>query len=220
MTSKAICFGFAILLASKATFCLAQEVPNCGSLQNSYGPFDYRLPGNGASLQLVEAYHFTSSVEGLVAGHSGSVSQDLNYTLRAFPNHHRALDAVARYGLAKRPFGDVNIQSVECYFARAIAFQPDDAAVRVLYANYLFKTRDVKSAREQYDVALQLAPESAEISYNAGLFYLSVGDRSKAESLAKVAYDRGYPLLGLKNLLQRSGSSPDQGAGKSENKRP
>lgn len=77
---------------------MAQQVPGCGSLQNAFGPFDYRDPeARGEPLRLVESAHFTPSVESLVKGNSGTVAGDLDYTLRAFPNHHRALYSVAQY---------------------------------------------------------------------------------------------------------------------------
>src|SRR5882672_10328606 len=64
----------------------------CGALPNAYGPFDYRIEHD--KLAIVEAYHFTSQVELLIRGQSGALGADLDYTLRAAPNHHRALVAM------------------------------------------------------------------------------------------------------------------------------
>lgn len=194
----------------------AQEVPGCGVLQNAYGPFDYRDPvSKRDSLPIVEVFHFTPDVESLRQGRSGSILGDLKYTLRAFPNHHRALRSMARYGLQGGHFPpEDEIPSVECYFERAIAFRPDDAAVRVIYANYLFKTGTRENARKQYEAALQLAPDSVEINYVAGLFFLDIGDLDRAKKLAKVAYDNGYPLPGLKNKIA---SAEAAGKGKARN---
>lgn len=85
-----------LLLAGALTYPSegrVQDVAGCGSLQNAFGPFDYRDPAARAeSLQVVERYHFTADVEMLRRGKaSANVLDDLNYTLRAFPNHHRAL---------------------------------------------------------------------------------------------------------------------------------
>jgi len=195
-----------LVLASLAfwvTQAAAQEVLGCGVLQNAYGPFDYRDPvSKRDSLPIVEVFHFTPDVESLRHGRSGSVLGDLKYTLRAFPNHHRALRSMARYGLQGRHFpAEDEIPSVECYFERAVVFRPDDAAVRVIYANYLFKTGAREDARKQYEAALQLAPDSVEINYVAGLFFLDMGDLERAKNLAKFAYDSGYPLPGLKNKI-------------------
>lgn len=181
----------------------AQDVPGCGALQNAYGPFDYRDPVNKRdNLPIVETFHFTPDVESLRHGSSGTVLGDLRYTLRAFPNHHRALKSIARYALAGGQFPiDDSIPSAECYFDRAIAFRADDASVRVIYANYLFKTGGREEARKQYEEALRLAPESVEINYVAGLFFVDIGDLERARKLAKMAYDNGYPLPGLRKKL-------------------
>lgn len=200
------------LAALKAVACLslcwavqlpAQEVPGCGVLQNAYGPYDYRDPiRKRDNLPIVESFHFTPEVESLRHGASGSVLSDLKYTLRAFPNHHRALKAIARFVLegGRIPMDD-SIPSADCYFDRAIAFQPDDAAVRVIYANYLFKRGAREDARKEYEEALRLAPDSAEINYVAGLFFVDAGDLERAKKLADVAYSKGYPLPGLKKKI-------------------
>ena len=187
----------------------AQEVPGCGTLQNAYGPYDYRDPVDKRNhLPIVENFHFTPEVEALQRGRSGSVLSDLTYTLRAFPNHHRALRSIARYVHEGHPIPiDDYIPSVDCYFARAIAFRPDDAAVYVIYANFLFKSGDREEARTQYESALRLAPDSAEINYVAGLFFIDVGDLNRAKELAKVAYDGGYPLAGLQKKIAAAEAS-------------
>ena len=90
----------AVAAATWGARLFAQEVPGCGVLQNAYGPFDYRDPvSKRDNLPIVESFHFTPDVESLRHGRSGSVLGDLRYTLRAFPNHHRALKSMARYGL-------------------------------------------------------------------------------------------------------------------------
>lgn len=181
----------------------AQEVPGCGALQNAYGPFDYRDPANRHSLELVEAYHFTPTVESLRHGQTGSdVFGDLRYTLHAFPNHHRALKAIARYGLegGRIPIDDDG-SSVDCFFERAVTYRPDDAVVHAIYANYLYKRGERDNALKQYEDALRLAPDSVEINYVAGLFFLDMGDLVRAKKLAKIAYGKGYPLPGLRNKI-------------------
>lgn len=182
----------------------AQEVPGCGSLENAFGPFDYRDPAaKGQPLHLVEIAHFTPDVESLRRGKSSTnVIDDLNYTLRAFPNHPRALNSLANYALSggKVP-RDSAIPTAECYFKRAIVWRPDDEAVRMVYANYLARSHRSAEAREQYEEALRLAPTSVELNYNVGLFYLSQGDIARAKEAARIAYDGGYPLRGLRNKI-------------------
>lgn len=202
--NRQLLLGTLLFLVWPGQFAQAQQVPGCGSLQNSYGPYDYRDPAaRGDPLRTVEHAHFTPDVEALIRGNTGHVSADLDYTLRAFPNHHRALNSIARYDLRgeKRWTNRAGIRSAECYFKRAIAFAGDDEVVRMLYANYLTKRGTPAEAKRQYKEALRLAPTSAEINYNAGLFYLAAGDMERAREHARIAYDQGYPLLGLKKKL-------------------
>jgi Tfp pilus assembly protein PilF len=193
--------SIALLLGVPFQDTRAQEVPGCGDLENSYGPFDYRDPlVRSQKLRVVEDFHFTRDVQSLQRGASGSVITDLDYTLRAFPNHSRALAVMSKYALQGGGFLDT-ISSAECYFLRAVAFAPDDAAVHLLYGNYLYKRKKLKEAREEYEAAVRLDPQSPEISYNAGLYFLEVGEIERARELAKIAYDQDYPLPGLKNRL-------------------
>jgi hypothetical protein len=74
----------------------AQE--SCGSLANAVGPWDYRTASQQRR-ELVELYHFRLDVETLAPGRSPiSIGADISYTLRAFPNHPRALISMANLG--------------------------------------------------------------------------------------------------------------------------
>jgi hypothetical protein len=184
-----------------------QEVHGCGDLRNHYGPFDYTNPvARRDLLPIVEGAHFTPQVAALVRGQSGDHPiSDIDYTLRAFPNHHGALSSVSRYALnGGRRWSNPDVQSAHCYFRRAIVFAPHDAAVRILYGNYLLKSGNEADARKEYEQALSLAPESADIAYNAGLFFVEIGDLDRARSLAKLAYEKGYPLPGLRTRIEEA----------------
>lgn len=194
-----------VQLLSATSNAHAQQVPGCGSLTNAYGPFDYRDPNaRDRPLYLVESTHFTEEVESLKRGAAAPLALDIDYTLRAFPNHHRALNSIARFALRNGKLLNPAIPSADCYFKRAMMFAPDDEVVRMLFANYLVKRGDRNEARRQYEEALKIAPNSAEANYNAGLFFLGEGDLSRAKDLAKVAYERGYPLPGLRRKIEAS----------------
>lgn len=201
----ALCAG--IVLPGVA---MAQNVPGCGSLANAFGPHDYRDPkARGEPLYLVEMAHFTPEVESLTAGKTGEVIGDLDYTLRAFPNHHRALSAVSRYGQrGKVRWINPYVQSADCYFERAVAFAPDDERVRLLYGNHLARKGEKDKAERQYQAALDLAPENVDVCYNAALFFLDIGKVERARELAQVAYSAGYPLDGLRRRLEALDKQP------------
>jgi Tfp pilus assembly protein PilF len=75
----------------------------------------------------------------------------------------------------------------------------------MLYANFLAKMGDTEAAREQYEEALRIDPDSPEGNYNAGLFFFSQKDFERARELARIAYEGGYPLPGLMNKLKQAG---------------
>ena len=200
----------------------AQSVPGmpvagiCGPLTNAFGPWEYRpdhfvgLPNDqmpyAGKLDLVERAHFTPEVQSLVRGNSGSIGGDLDYTLRAFPNHPRALVVMMRYGdklnVAQVPGARY---SVECYFVRATVFKPDDVVVRMLFATFLDKQKRRKEALEQLAAAQEYAGEDALAHYNLGLLYFEFGDPDKALAQAHQALALGLPRTALKDKLAAAG---------------
>ena len=146
----------------------------CGSLTNGYGPYDYRT--DKPKLGIVEQYHFTPAVEALIRGSTNVLpGADLDYTLRAIPNHHRALMSMMRYGeKMKSPHPQGTHYSVECYFDRAVQFRPDDTIVRMLYATFLSKNARTPEAIRQLESATVLAADNAFSHYNIGLIYFNL----------------------------------------------
>lgn len=179
----------------------------CGDLGVPDG--DYRTVDK-AALNLVERFHFTPEVENLVRGKSSPIGSDIDYTLRHFPNHHRALMSMTKLALREKTSRpkDTNY-SVECYFDRAIRFQQEDAVVRMIYGIYLSKLGNSGKAIDQFTEALKLQPDNANINYNLGLVYFQKKDYENARVYAKKAYELGFPLPGLKNKLTAAGKWAD-----------
>jgi hypothetical protein len=177
----------------------------CGSLENAYGPFDYRSEKD--KLGIVEKFHLTPNVINLISAQSAAtVGGDLDYALRAFPNHHVALMAMARLGekekLAK-PHGARF--GVECYFQRALRFRNDDATVKVIYASYLAKNGKKVEALNILEQAEKVDEDNVNIIYNTGLIYFELREYDKSLSYANRAYNLGFPLPGLRDMLKRAG---------------
>ena len=182
----------------------------CGSLQNSYGPYDYRSDKD--KLQIVEGHHLTPNVVNLVAGESSSIGGDLDYTLRASPNHQVALMAMAKLGEKEKtakPRGAKYV--VECYFQRAIRFRNDDEIVRILYASYLSKAGKRTEALSQLNEAARLGTDSANANYNMGLIFYDLKEYDNALTYAHKAYHLGFPLPGLRDKLKRAGKWTEPG---------
>jgi len=176
-----------------------------------YGPYDYTNPEHvRTKLGIVENYHFNADVENLRAGMTGTVAQDLAYTIRTFPNHHRALYAMARLWRlneqqGKPPPGANPSQTPDYWFRRAIEFAPHDGAAPLLYGVHLHKQKKFNEALKYYKQAEQLLPDSVEVHYNLGLLYFEKKDYRLAKLHAEKAYDLGYPLPGLRNKLIDAG---------------
>lgn len=176
----------------------------CGPLKNGYGPYDYRT-SKGQILNTVEDFHFTPKVEMLLKADTGYLGADIDYTLRAFPNHHRALMATMRYGEKTKSAKPPNMRySVECYFDRAIRFRPDDAIPRMIYSMYLAKNGRTPEAIQQLDIAATGAEgkENPFTHFNLGLNYFDLKEYEKSEIQAHKAYDLGFPQTILKDKLK------------------
>lgn len=199
----------ALLLSMAST--AAYGASYCGELNNAYGPFDYRKTEFSPNLHLVEIAHFTPDVEKLIKGQSGTLGGDLDYTLRAFPNHHRALASLARYALRSKTTRVPGLKySFECYFNRAVRFRPDDSAVRMMYGVYLSKLGRTDDALAQLIEAVNLEPENGPINYNLGLVYFEKKDYANARLYAEKAASLDFPLQGLKTKLAEAGKWPGQ----------
>jgi tetratricopeptide (TPR) repeat protein len=203
-----------VLCPTAAQAQVSSEV--CGPVWGTshFGPLDYRLNKARAARE-VEPVHFTPKVENLISGATGSIGADINYTLRAFPNHHRALVATTR--LAERQKTDQPdgmLWPVECYFERAIRFAPDDVVVRSLYAQWLGKRGRRPEAQWQLETALKTAQDSPISNYNIGLVYFELGDYDKALVQAHRALEMGWPRQELAQQLKSAGKwrEPTEGA--------
>jgi hypothetical protein len=184
----------------------SQTVNICGSLHDPthYGPFDYRT--SKARLPIVENSHFTPNIEAGAGSVEYNIGPNLNYTLKSFPNHPRALVTLVRTAerlkLTKLP----NMTwDVECYFERGIRFAPDDTVVRGLYAQYLIKAGKKDQARRQLEDAEYYAKDNGVTHYNIGLLYLELGDYDKAQLKAHRAKELDFERNEIEIALKKAG---------------
>jgi tetratricopeptide (TPR) repeat protein len=205
---------------------------NCQGREQAFGPFDYTdttftVAGNytrhgrsEAPLRTVEKVHFTAKVERLISGQTGvNPMVDIDYTIRAFPNHHRALYAAIRGYLRQPPLalrdgqadvfrpGYQGFPPPECYLQRAQYFAPEDGMVAALFGLYLHRRNDLDGALAKYVEAEKLFGETeyAELYYNRGLLHFDRGDYSEAQEYADKAYALNYQLPGLRRKLEQRG---------------
>ncbi len=184
-----------------------QNVP-CNGGRENFGPFDYlkrkQLPNE---LGVVERYHFSLEVEQLIKGQtSASPLGDIAYTLRAWPNHHRALYSLVRHRISLWPkkYPSRHVPA-ECYIQRAIKFSPKDATVYMLYGILLHRTNHKDKALQQYEIARDIDPSNVQVKYNLGLLLIDFKRYPEAKQFARELYSRGFPLPGLKDKLKKAG---------------
>jgi len=178
----------------------------CKGRAPNYGPYDYskRTSKYPANLAIVEENHFTPEVENLIKGNTSiTPAGDIDYTLIAWPNHHRALLSAINYELLIRAkvVNDRLTSPPECYLKRAIHFSPKDAVSYSLFGYYLKKVGALNDAVKYYEKALDLEPNNPKFAYSFSLLLIDLKRYDEAVKYAKAAYQhRGTPD-GLKNML-------------------
>lgn len=192
----------AALLLATAGAVHAQVSPEmCGPLQNAYGPVDFRTDKD--KIGIVEGAHFTKQVENLIAGNASYLGGDIDYTLRAIPNHPRALIAMIRYGdklkVTRVPHATYD---VECYLERALRFRPNDTTARMLYADFLGRRSRRDEALRHLETARSHADDNPFTHYNIGLIYLELSAFEQARAQALKARELGFPRTDLIDRLK------------------
>ncbi len=185
----------------------------CGRLSSpgQYGPYDYRT-ATTQQKYLVEAGHFNLNTELLIKGTSTPrPGPDINYTLRVFPNHPRALKSAMELEEREKTKNppDSTGYSMECWFNRALRFTPDDPEVRLVYGIFLLRQGKNNAAVEQLELARAGGLSSGNFNYNLGLAYFRAKEYEKARVQAYKAKELGFELEGLKNLLTKAGQWRD-----------
>lgn len=195
-----------LAIALCAPTVLAQSTyQGCGDLQNAYGPYDYRSEQN--ALKVVEGFHFSQEVELLIRGKTGSLGDDLDYVLRASPNHHRALVAMTRLTEREKTQQPKGARySMECYYERAVRFAKNDTVARSLYASYLSKQGREAEALAQLEYTAKLAPDNGFTQYNIGLIYLEMKKYDRALMQAHRAMELGFLRPDLATQLKQLGA--------------
>ncbi len=155
--------------------------------------------------------HFTPEVEALIRGTSSRLpGGDIDYTLRAIPNNHRALMAMMRLGeKEKTPQPSGSRYSIECWFERAVLFRPDDSIVRMIFSTFLNSKGRVPEANKQLDIAAAYAKDNAFTHYNIGLHYFDLKNFEQALLQAHRAALLGFPQTALRDKLQSVGKWSD-----------
>jgi tetratricopeptide (TPR) repeat protein len=215
---------FSILTIALLTTLPAWADKRCEmNLANGYGPWDYYNPKSHVPtsstpmgpVRRVTNVHLKPQMLRLTGRATGTISGDLDYTLRAIPNHPLGLDLASRLELrlATTAAKQLNsffsyekmVRNAECYFRRALSLNNRTAETYFIYGIHLHRNKKYQEAAVAYEKALSLKDTNIEANYNYGLTLVKLERYSEAEIQAVKAYSKGYPLSGLKNLLTKKG---------------
>ena len=217
--SMALAMGLAMGLA-----CAPAVAEECGPvpLPGAAGPYDYVDSKYSWNLNDINLNHWVPAQRELQDNRLQWALYQLNYLLIRVPNHYPALFELGRIqqqypGVVYNPASAGKDEVLEfpptpeCYFNRAFRYRPNDATLRMLYGMYYHKTGKLKDALAEYRRAESMDPESSEVQYNLGLLYFDLKDYESSRQHAQKAYDRGYPLAGLRKKLTAAGHWPASG---------
>jgi tetratricopeptide (TPR) repeat protein len=196
-----------VVLMWPAYLAAAPDLSRCEPLSSDVDYHDVTDGASAVNLNTVESNHFVKDVEMLVRGQTAPLPLDIDFVLRAFPNHYRALNSMATWQLKNKLqtlTPDGRPWTADCYFQRALNFVPKDWRVRVVYAVYLHRAKRLDEAHEQYVAAEDLGANNADYYYSRGLLEVEMGDLDSARKYADKAYGMGMPLNGLRDKLARA----------------
>ena len=204
---------YAIMFSSAFTVnVLAGDTDYCDlTVSAKHRTLDFYNPDDNKSGTIVTDYHLTTDMLLLKTGSTGSISDDLHYTLEHIPNHPQALDLASRLQIAvkngfKQP-GEKPKRTADCYFARAIEKNRKSGETYYLWGLHLQRNGEYPDSAKKYDKAEALGLNNAEFHYNYGLLYYSLGNYELANGRAARAYSQGFPLEGLRKKLESKGYS-------------
>ena len=87
-------------------------------------------------------------------------------------------------------------------------YKPEDATVRMVYGMYLHSRKRYQEALVEYKRAEDLGISSAQFDYNYGFLLFEVKQYDTSYERARRAYAAGFPLPGLKKMLEGVGKWP------------
>lgn len=175
----------------------------------SGGSFTAGLEGEN-NITIVTKYHFNLDIMRLKKGQTGvHIAGDLDYTLRALPNHPMALDTISRFEILRKKSADFKARQkampyfADCYFQKALnIFGYNQPQTYMLWGLHKYRQKKYQEAIKYLTRAESFEFESADLAYYFGLTYFQLGKIDKAQQYSDIAYKMGYQLPGLKNMLE------------------
>ena len=193
--------AFAALLSIFSVDTYA-ELGGNPQLNNNY--FGHLNDYQKALLVNNEEHHLDVALTKLASGKKSQleyVKQQLQYLLPRWPNHPRALQIVSEVAVRTN-----DTAYALRWYTKAISAFPRVYQTYVLYGSYLYRVHEYDKAEKNFREAVQLAPDSSEPNYDLGLVLFAKKRYKEANHYAQIAYQLGYPLEGLRELLKGKGA--------------
>ena len=157
----------------------------------------------------VTGAHLTEDMLTMTRKLDHDIHGDLGYTLKIFPNHPAALDLASRLEIAAssgyRRKWDKMPEGTDCLFRKALLINDSEAETYYVWGIHYMRNKKYPEAKEKFEIAQNLGAADAAFHYNYGLLYIKMEEYSKAAEQAKIAYNQGFPLPGLKRILEEKG---------------
>jgi Tfp pilus assembly protein PilF len=162
---------------------------------------DYYTTTDTTLLRTVERYHVVPAEEKIRTKFYSAARADVDFVLRYFPNHPKALLLMAQL-CTDRATPHCELDTV---FEKAIAINPNVAGTYVTQGVYLHRVKRYREAIASYQRGLAIDPNSINAHYNLALAYLETKQYDLANEEAQRAYALGAPFPGLRDRLKQSG---------------
>lgn len=167
-------------------------------------------------LSNVDRFHLAQCADSARTRQYMSSLADCEFILRYFPNHPKALLALADICFVwKNPRCNP-----DPFFALAIAVNPNASATYSTQGIYLLRAGRVDNAIASLKQAAALDPNSVNAHYNLGLAYFEAKQYDLANASAQRAYLLGAPVPGLRDKLRKAGYWKPDAASSSEPAQP
>jgi Tfp pilus assembly protein PilF len=138
-------------------------------------------------LTILEGAHVATLPGWISKGDLINAVLDIEYTLRAFPNHPRALQFAALVSQMNHK----HAWAIKC-FETAISSYPHYALTYAQFGLFLVSINDVDAGLEQLKKAVEIEPEFAAGYAGLAHAYTKKGDIEQARKAAKKARELGY----------------------------
>ena len=148
-----------------------------------------------AHVQVVEAYHLGQAITKL-SERRVSAKDDLDFILRHFPNHPKALALMVEYGKQQKDPG-----IALPYYQKAVELNPKIASIWSDYGAYQHELKNYDDAIFCFKKAVELKPKNGLYQYNLGLALFEKKDYVGAQDAANQARDFGIPYTALQAKL-------------------